>query len=165
MATSSWDPAIPEIPAKIIKGIHVPPYYDLEWVEKMKDLKLRPNDIWVVSYPKCGTHWVMHIVRLILNHGKEDGKNIAEAVLWIESMHEGPPFHLKVNIDELPSPRAFKSHFSYEMMPCGLPSMAPGKYIYISRNPKDVAVSYWHHDQGYPHNPLLEWSQYFELFA
>ena len=164
MAASNWDPAIPEIPAKIISGVRVPHYYDLEWIEKMKNLKLRPDDIWVVSYPKCGTHWVMHIVRLILNRGKDDGKNIAEAVLWIESMHEGPPFHLQVNIDELSSPRAFKSHFSYEVMPCGLPSQNPGKYIYVSRNPKDVAVSYWHHDRGYPHNPLLDWNQFFELF-
>lgn len=77
----------------------------------MKTLKLLPDDIWVVSYPKSGTHWVMHIVRLILNCGKDDGKNITEAVVWIESMHEGPPFQLQMNINELTSPRAFKSHF------------------------------------------------------
>ena len=28
----------------------------------------------------------------------------------------------------------------------------------------DVAVSYYHHDQGFLFNPVVEWSQYFEVF-
>ena len=148
--SASWDlAAIPEIPAKIIGGIRVPHFYDLETVEKLKNLKVRGDDIWIVTYPKCGTHWTMQIVRLILNGGKDSGKNIMETVLWLESFNKDSPYNDDVSIDELPSPRAFKSHFLYDMMPCGSPSTAPGKYIYISRNPKDVAVSYYHHDRGW----------------
>ena len=165
LASSEWDPAIPEIPAKFINGIRVPHYFDVEWVEtKMKNIKLRPDDIWVASYPKCGTHWTMQIVRLILNHGKDDGKNIVETVLWVEAFNKDSPYNSQVNLDQLPSPRTFKSHFSYEMMPCGQPSTIPGRYIYLSRNPKDVVVSYYHHDRGFLSNPILEWSQYFEVF-
>ena len=50
------------------------------------------------------------------------------------------------------------------MMPCGLPSITPGKYIYVIRNPKDVLVSYFHHDRNIPFNPLYEWDEYFEKF-
>ena len=43
------------------------------------------------------------------------------------------------------SPRAFKSHVPYDFVPGGLPHTTPAKYIYVMRNPKDVCVSYWHH--------------------
>ena len=98
-----------------------PFFFDVDWVEKMKDdIQLRPDDTWVVSYPKSGSTWTTQIVRLILNRGKDDGKNVMAAVTWIEAMHKGPPFNWYVDVNELPSPRAFKSHFSYELMPCAL---------------------------------------------
>ena len=62
------------------------------------------------------------------------------------------------------SPRAFKSHFPYNIMPCGSPSDTPGRYIYVVRNPRDVAVSYFHHDRAAPVYPLYKWNDYFEKF-
>ena len=41
--------------------------------------------------------------------------------------------------DALPAPRVFKSHLSYRKIPKG-----PCKYIYVARDGKDVAVSYYH---------------------
>ena len=73
-------------------------------------------------------------------------------------------FKYHVDIDKMASPRAFKSHFPYDLMPCGSPSDTPGKYIYVVRNPRDVAVSYFHHDRAIPFYPLYEWSDYFEMF-
>ena len=49
-------------------------------------------------------------------------------------------------------------------MPCGLPSTTPGKYINVVRNPKDVAVSFFHHYQRFKMYPHYEWEEYFELF-
>ena len=159
-----WDPAIPEIPGKVMNGIRVPHFYNTELIEKLKNFKVRADDIWVVSYPKCGTHWTMQLLRLILNSGKASSKNIMETVLWLEAFNKDSPYNTELDLDVLPSPRAFKSHFPYNMMPCGQPSATPGKYIYVSRNPKDVVVSYYHHDRGWQFNPLLEWDQYFEVF-
>ena len=46
---------------------------------------------------------------------------------------------------EMPSPRAMKSHINYNMMPGGEPAKSPAKYIYVARNPIDVAVSLFYH--------------------
>ena len=64
------------------------------------------------------------------------------AIPWIES--EDPTIPIEDH-DKMPSPRFFKSHNPYNMMAGGLPHTSPAKYIYIARNPKDVAVSFYYH--------------------
>ena len=56
--------------------------------EKIKDIvqnfSIRPNDIFVATYPKCCTTWMQQIV---WNNGIENGRDIDEALPWIESMN------------------------------------------------------------------------------
>ena len=72
-----------------------------------------------------------------------------------------------VKVEELPTPRTFQSHFRYDNMPCGLPSTTPCKYIYVTRNPKDLAVSYYHHHRGFKSTYRVEltWESFFNKFA
>lgn len=134
-------------------------------VDAIKNLKLFPDDTWVVTYPKCGTTWAQQIVKLILSKGEDDGKKINEAVPWIEAANNPDPnLDYKVDISALQSPRAFKSHFAYDRMPCGLPSSTTCKYIYVARNPKDVAVSYFHHHLGFKYVAELCWEDYISWF-
>jgi len=61
----------------------------------------------------------------------------------------------------LPGRRAFTSHLPFQLMPNARNTDA--KYIYVARNPKDVAISTYFHDQskaGYEGN----WEEHFELF-
>ena len=132
-----------------------------KWIEEdMKDIPLRPDDIWIVSYPKAGTTWTQQIVKLINNNGEDDDVKIDESIPWVEMFNDKYRFDL----DSYSSPRAFKSHFPYHLMPCGLPSNTPGRYIYVARNPKDVAVSMYHHAQALVGFPKMEWDVFFELF-
>ena len=152
------------------KGLPLPPFFSLEWLEDMRNMSLRPDDIWVVSYPKAGTTWTQQIVKLILNNGEQDEKNVDESVPWVEAFADIPQMniyqkniHRRFDVDKYPSPRAFKSHFSYNLMPCGLPETIPGQFIYVARNPKDVAVSFYYQYRRM-YCPSPEWDQFFERF-
>lgn len=51
---------------------------------------------------------------------------------------------IKPVVDLLPSPRLLVSHLPYDIITKCKDNAASCKFIYISRNPKDVAVSYFH---------------------
>ena len=48
------------------------------------------------------------------------------------------------DISSMPSPRLIKTHFTYNATPKSTSDENRCKYIYVARNPKDVAVSYFH---------------------
>ena len=51
------------------------------------------------------------------------------------------------------------------MMPGGEPAKSPAKYIYVMRNPKDTAVSFFHHTRAIPHYGYDgDWDDFFERF-
>ena len=55
----------------------------------------------------------------------------------------------------------YKTHLPYSLVP-GLSEDSPAKYIYVYRNPKDVAVSFYHHTQAVA-GPI-PWDKYVESF-
>ena len=136
----------------VVNGMLAPRIVTQEQVDGIRSMvKLRPDDVWVVSYPKADTTWTQQIVKLILINGVDDGKKLSESVPWIEALNTDERFYyqLPTPLEDMPSPRAFKSHFRYDNMPCGVPHTTPCKYIYVARNCKDVAVSYYHHFKGF----------------
>ena len=52
------------------------------------------------------------------------------------------------------------------MMPGGgNPALSPAKYIYVTRNPKDVAVSFYYHTKRFEYSDFTgDWDEYFECF-
>jgi hypothetical protein len=94
----------------------------------------RPDDIFIVTYPRSGTTWMQMILYQLTTDGSMDFPHIAEYCPWFEKSHRaGRGFELR------PSPRIFKSHLSHPKIPKG-----PCKYIYVARDGKDVAVSNYH---------------------
>lgn len=149
-----------------VNGMEVPKVVTQEQVDIVKGLKLYPDDVWVVAYPKAGTTWLQQIVKLIRTNGVDDGRKSSEAVPWIEGINNpDPDYRYDFDISSMKSPRAFKSHFTYDSMPCGLPSTTPCKYIYVARNPRDLAVSYYFHYLGFKYVKSLEWSDFFSWFS
>jgi hypothetical protein len=94
----------------------------------------RPDDVFIVTYPRSGTTWMQMILYQLTTGGDMDLPHIAEYCPWFErSVRSARGFETR------PSPRIFKSHLSYAKIPKG-----PGKYIYVARDGKDVALSYYH---------------------
>lgn len=106
--------------------------------------KPRPDDIFVASYPKCGTTWVQCIVQCILNDGvlPDNSVDFMLESPFIDLMGaEGP--------DKMPRPGAIKTHLPFDKVPYS----SDAKYVYVTRNPYDCCVSYYHHMLNKPSNP------------
>ncbi|KAG8179539.1 hypothetical protein JTE90_000940 [Oedothorax gibbosus] len=116
------------------------------------------SDIFIATYPKCGTTWTQYILYLLKNRGSplEPGQNINQFIPHIEEVG-------KEVIEALAEPRTIKTHLPYNFAPIS----SKAKYICVARNPKDCCVSYYHHTKGFTKYYKFEdgtFDDYFELF-
>lgn len=94
----------------------------------------RPDDIFIITYPRSGTTWLQMILYQLTTDGNMDFVHISQHVPFLEqALGKGRRL-------DLPSPRLFKTHLNYKMIPKG-----DCKYIYVARNGKDVAVSFYYY--------------------
>jgi hypothetical protein len=111
-------------------GLHVA----IDYVRLMYlDYTARPDDIFIVSYPRSGTTWLQMILYQLTTDGNMDFAHIAEKCPWFERSAIS-----KRRLDKLPSPRVFKTHLPYIWLP-----KRRCRYIYVARNGKDVAWSFY----------------------
>ncbi|NXY73038.1 ST3A1 sulfotransferase, partial [Glareola pratincola] len=111
-----------------------------EYVASLEDFEIKDSDIFLTTYPKSGTVWTQNILSLIIHEGHRNGTEnmeTMERIPWLE-------YNIK-NRDyaDLPSPRVFATHLPYYLVPRDLRNKR-AHVIYVSRNPKDVMVSYYH---------------------
>ncbi len=123
-----------------VEGIKMIPGVPAARIAEQRDkCVIRPDDVFIATYPKCGTTWTQQIVKLIANNGVETGIDSDEFIPWHEHMS-------LEEMESMPSPRFFKSHLPYQLMPGGGdPANTKAKYISVIRNPKDAAVSGFNH--------------------
>uniref|UniRef100_A0A146L5U2 Sulfotransferase 1 family member D1 n=3 Tax=Lygus hesperus TaxID=30085 RepID=A0A146L5U2_LYGHE len=123
----------------------------LPYAERIRKFKVRPDDVWIVSFPKCGTTWSQEMLWLLRNNCDLEKANSTD-------LYTRAPFlELKAIIgdvdalpdtietaDRLPSPRLIKSHLPPDLLPEEIWTVNP-KIVYVYRNPKDAAISYCNH--------------------
>lgn len=122
----------------------------------------QPEDLFVATYPKCGTTYTQHIIYLILNDGKPvmAGERLDQIFPHLEEV--GSDFVSK-RATVAGGYRLIKTHLPYDLTP----QNAKAKYVCVVRNPKDCVVSFFHHTRGFPkHYNFAEGSfkTYFRLF-
>ncbi|XP_050042799.1 sulfotransferase ssu-1-like [Dermacentor andersoni] len=116
------------------------------------------GDVFVVSYPKCGTTWMQYIVYGIFRDGVPPA-NLTEFM----SMS---PFLELVGAESaqaMPRPNAIKTHLPFNKQPYS----AKAKYVYITRNPYDCCVSYYYHTRDIPMYRFEDgtFDQFFDMFV
>ncbi|XP_015777139.1 PREDICTED: estrogen sulfotransferase-like isoform X1 [Acropora digitifera] len=105
----------------------------------LSNFQTKSDDVFVVSYPKSGTTWTQEIVWQIHNEGKVSKEIIGRRVPYLEFVTV--EYTEKPDFEALPSPRLIKTHLTADAIPKGSDESSRCKYIYISRNPKDISVS------------------------
>ncbi|MBP6185706.1 MAG: sulfotransferase domain-containing protein [Saprospiraceae bacterium] len=95
-------------------------------------IPVRDDDIWLVSYPKSGNTWLRFLLGNLSSGTPVDFLSIEQKTpdIYVNSI---------MSFCNLPSPRIIKSHESFD------PRYK--KVIYIVRDPRDVVISYWKHQQ------------------
>ena len=79
-------------------------------VEQGRAFKPKPDDVFVVTYPKCGTTWMTQICHVLRTKGKPELNGfgeITEVVPWDVLAGDCGQ---DLDMDQVASPRIFKSH-------------------------------------------------------
>ncbi|KAH8309314.1 hypothetical protein KR059_008039 [Drosophila kikkawai] len=148
------------------------PHKYKEEAERYYNFETRPDDVWIATVPRSGTTWTQELIWLLCNgldfeqaqrrplterfpffefpifmhpQVKEEllvkNKESSSALEFIEKISR-PGYEA---LSEVPhnQRRFIKTHFPFSLMP---PSVMEKKckVIYVMRDPKDVAVSYYH---------------------
>ncbi|KDR22997.1 estrogen sulfotransferase-like isoform X2 [Zootermopsis nevadensis] len=123
--------------------------------DRVRHLTVRKDDVWILTYPKSGTTWTQEMAWLLINNLDY------ETARKIPQTERSPYLELGCLVDEdtrrkaniadsvravemLQSPRCIKSHLPLQLLPKQLWTVRP-KIIYVARDVKDVAASYYHH--------------------
>lgn len=140
-----------------VDGVYLNVWYPEPNVRSALSYKPLDGDLFVASYPKCGTTWTQHIVYSILRDG-------ATPTNIMEFMSNSPflEFLGAEGARSMPRPGAIKTHLPFNKVP----HSAHAKYIYITRNPYDCCVSAYYHMKNF-HSVLFDgtFDEYFDMFV
>jgi hypothetical protein len=103
------------------------------------------QDVFVMTYAKSGTNWMMQIVYQLIYHGEGDFDHIHSVVPWPDAKLMSPtmndyaiPLEEATHWKTAPErKRVIKTHLNWEL----LPYSEEARYIAVIRDPKDVFVS------------------------
>nr|XP_004672362.1 sulfotransferase 2B1 [Jaculus jaculus] len=104
---------------------------------------VRDDDIFIITYPKSGTNWMIEILSLILRDGDPSwirSVPIWERAPWCETIMGA------FSLPDQSSPRLMSSHLPIHIFTKAFFN-SKAKVIYLSRNPRDVVVSLYHYSK------------------
>nr|XP_050037736.1 sulfotransferase 1A1-like [Dermacentor andersoni] len=120
---------------KVVQGVAVPRFFPDDAVVSALSYKGRAGEVYVTTYPKCGTTWVQYIAYGIFH----DGQPPTDLVQFFRDS----PFLELFGVDALGAMHGsgtIKTHLPIANRRVS----SEAKYIYVARNPYDVCVSSYH---------------------
>lgn len=73
---------------RVVNGFNFAPGFTEEDIRSGLDYKAREDDVFIVTYPKCGTTWTQQIMILLYNQG-ELPQDVVEGGIYVRSVFLG----------------------------------------------------------------------------
>lgn len=142
----------------VVEGLYLNTVFPAENVRSALSYEPREGNVFIVSYPKCGTTWLHHIVLNILSGG-----TLSPSAIERERKDAFLEFAGAESIRHAGASTPIITH----LPPHKAPYSADAKYIYVTRNPYDCCVSYYYHCKGFPWYHFAEgtFSEFFDMFV
>ena len=122
-----------------MRGLHIIKRHATQFLAQRRFVhSLRPSDVFVVTYPKSGTTWLLFLLANILKSDPDEEITFVNYIHYVPDINDS--YFAKNHLAEfasLPDPRIFAVHAPYDPV---LP-----KVVYVLRDPRDVMVSYYHY--------------------
>ena len=113
---------------------------DRRYFQYLERFGARDSDIWVATFSKSGTTWMQMILYQLTTSGDMNFDHLFDISPWVyySALRQVEP-------KKTPDPRILKTHDGYDFMAAN----SRGKTIYVMRDGKDVAVSWYHHRRNF----------------
>ncbi|KAF7238862.1 Sulfotransferase 1 family member D1 [Varanus komodoensis] len=148
-----------------IKGVPMIQYF-AEVMDQVDLFEAHPDDLLISTYPKSGTTWISEVIDMLYKGGDEKKCNVAPIYMrvpFLEFAVPGIPTGIEL-LQKSPRPCLIKTHLPIQL----LPKTFWGKnckMIYVARNAKDVAVSYYYfYQMAKVHPEPGTWNEFLEKF-
>ncbi|CAF4051540.1 unnamed protein product [Rotaria sp. Silwood2] len=143
----------------IVNGLRVPALFDVDLFRSGLEYEAQSDDIFILTYPRSGTHWISTIVCGLLTDGKPLDEDTGDYLAKIQFLDR---FGKDIVKTTMIRPGAIQTHYPFYCVPYH----PQAKYICVIRQPKDVCVSCY---QILSSNSAFRFSQidfstFFQLF-
>lgn len=142
---------------RYVEGLYNSVYFIDENLRSALKYRPQPNDLFIVSYPKCGTTWLQYLVYNIFTEGvpPKDMEEFLARSVFLE--YTGAQ-----SVEKMCRPGSIKTHFPFSRHQYS----KLAKYLYIARNPYDCCVSFYYHTKSFPAYFFENgtFSEFFDMF-
>lgn len=120
--------------------------------QRWDSIRIRPDDVIVVTPPKCGTTWMQTMIALLLSGDPEVDTELSVKMPWID-IRAREISEVAERLDAMDHRRSMKSHTPLD----GLPLDDNAQYICVFRHPLDAHISFRAHARNVPPGLFETW--------
>ncbi|XP_038975495.1 flavonol 4'-sulfotransferase-like isoform X2 [Phoenix dactylifera] len=155
------------VPSRKYQGFWYPEGFLLGAMAIQQRFKARPDDLFLISFPKSGTTWLKALAFATMTRKQYPlarhpllSLNPHDCVAYMDELFA---IGQASKVEALPSPRILATHMPYSWLPDSVAGSGC-RIIYIARDPKDALVSYWHFIVERSRSPQMKKIPFMEAF-